>query len=127
MAVTREDVVQIAELARLSLTAEEIGQFQEQLNGILAHAEELKELDTDAVRAVPGMAEGAAPRRSEELGPDLLRLPLPSFAQGWEEGFFTVPRLAALDSSELEDPFEDKARIESAGRPDEAAVPEGAQ
>jgi aspartyl-tRNA(Asn)/glutamyl-tRNA(Gln) amidotransferase subunit C len=127
MAVTREDVIQIAELARLRLSAEEIDQFLEQLNGILEHAEELKELDTAAVRALPGIAEGSAPRRSDQLGPDLLRLPLPDFAQGWQDGFFTVPRLAALDSSELEEPFEDKARIDSAGRPDEAAVLEGAE
>lgn len=127
MAVTREEVIQIAELARLRLTAEEVEQFQEQLNGILAHVEELKALDTDAISALPGVAEGAAPRRSEELGPDLLRRPLQEFAQGWEAGFFTVPRLAALDSSELEELFEDKARIESAGRPDEAAVTGGVE
>lgn len=112
-------------MARLRLSVEEVDQFLDQLNGILAHAEELKELDTEEVRAVLGVAEGSAPRRSEELGPDLLRLPLSSFAQGWDDGFFTVPRLAALDSSELDEPFEDKARIESAGRPDEAAVTEG--
>jgi aspartyl-tRNA(Asn)/glutamyl-tRNA(Gln) amidotransferase subunit C len=126
MAVSREDVIQIAELARLRLTAEEIDQFLEQLNAILAHAEELKELDTDALGTVTGVAEGAAPRRSDELGPDLMHLPLAAFTQGWEGGFFTVPRLAALDSAELEEPFADKARIASAGRPDEAAVPEGA-
>jgi aspartyl-tRNA(Asn)/glutamyl-tRNA(Gln) amidotransferase subunit C len=127
MAVTRDDVLQIAELARLKLSAEEIDQFLAQLNGILAHVEELAALDLDDVGAVSGAAEGAAPRRSEELGPDLLRLPLPELAQGWDEGFFTVPRLAALDTAELEEPFEDKARIESSGRPDEAAVPGGAK
>jgi aspartyl-tRNA(Asn)/glutamyl-tRNA(Gln) amidotransferase subunit C len=125
MAVTREDVLQIAELARLRLEAEEVDQFVAQLIGLLVHAEELAALDMVAVPGAASAAEGTAPRRSDELGPDLMHLPLSAFAQGWEEGFFTVPRVAALDLTELEEPFEDKARIESAGRPDEAAVSGG--
>lgn len=127
MAVTREEVLQIAELARLRLEPGEVEQFLVQLNDILEHVEELAALDMGVVGAVEGAAEGAAPRRSEELGPDLLRIPASEFAPEWDDGFFTVPRLAALDASELEDPFEDKARIDSAGRPDEASVTGGAK
>ncbi len=125
MAVTHDDVLQIAELARLNLSADEVDRFVAQLNGILAHVEELAALDMESVPAVAGADRGESPRRSEELGPDLLRLPVPAFAQGWEDGFFTVPRVAALDLLELEEPFEDKARVESAGRPDEASVAGG--
>ena len=46
MSLTREDVIQIAHLARLSLTEEEIRSFQEQLSAILDHADRLKEVDT---------------------------------------------------------------------------------
>jgi aspartyl-tRNA(Asn)/glutamyl-tRNA(Gln) amidotransferase subunit C len=127
MAVTREEVLQIAELARLRLSPEEVERLAVELSGILAHVEELAALDQEPVGGVGSIAEGSAPRRSDELGPDLLRLPLPAFALGWEDGFFTVPRLAALDLTELEEPFEDKARIESAGRPDEASVAGGDQ
>lgn len=122
MAVTRDEVLQIAELARLRLSEEEVVRFADQLSSVLAHVEELAALDLDSVQVVEGVSEKGLARRSEELGPDLLHLPLATFAQGWEDHFFSVPRLAALDQSELEEPFEDKARIESAGRPDEAAV-----
>lgn len=122
MAVTRDEVMQIAELARLRLTEEEIDRFADQLNSVLAHVEELEALDLASVPMVGGVSEKGVVRRSEELGPDLLHLPPADFAQGWEEGFFSVPRLAALDQSELDEPFADKARLEAAGRPDEASV-----
>jgi aspartyl-tRNA(Asn)/glutamyl-tRNA(Gln) amidotransferase subunit C len=49
MSLTREDVIQIAQLARLSLTEEEIRSFQEQLSAILDHADRLKEVDTKGI------------------------------------------------------------------------------
>jgi aspartyl-tRNA(Asn)/glutamyl-tRNA(Gln) amidotransferase subunit C len=122
MAVTREEVLQIAELARLQLTATEVDQFLDELNDILTHVEELRTLPIETAELAESITEGAAPRRSDELGPDLLRFPVAELAPGWDEGFFTVPRLAALDMSELEEPFEDKARLESEGRPDEESV-----
>jgi aspartyl-tRNA(Asn)/glutamyl-tRNA(Gln) amidotransferase subunit C len=125
MVVSRQDVLQIAHLARLRLSAEEVDRFAEQLSGILAHVAELNALDVEGIGAVGGAAEGAAPLRGDESAPDALRLPLAAMAPAWEDGFFTVPRVAALDTSELEEPFEDKARAASAGRPDEADVAGG--
>lgn len=122
MAVTRDEVIQIAELARLRLTEEEVDKFVEQLNDVVVHFEELAALDLTSVPLVGAVGEKGVARRSEELGPDLLHLPPSEFAPGWEEGFFSVPRLAAHDQSELDEPFEDKARLDSAGRPGEASV-----
>ena len=42
MSVTREDVLYVAALARLELTAAEIASFTNQLNGILEHVEDLQ-------------------------------------------------------------------------------------
>ena len=47
--LTREQVVAIAELARLALTEEEIMLYQEQLSAVLGYAERLQTLDTDAI------------------------------------------------------------------------------
>ena len=49
MALTREEVLHVADLARLSLRPEEIEIFTRQLNDILAYVEKLQELDTTGV------------------------------------------------------------------------------
>ncbi|OGO04400.1 MAG: asparaginyl/glutamyl-tRNA amidotransferase subunit C [Chloroflexi bacterium RBG_13_56_8] len=49
MALTREQVLHIAELARLGITEEETALFAEQLSDILEYAEILNRLDTDAI------------------------------------------------------------------------------
>ncbi len=49
MALTREEVEHIAELAKLSLTDAEKACFQEQLSDILDYAQRLQALDTEAI------------------------------------------------------------------------------
>ena len=49
MALSREEVLHVAELARLSLGPEEVELFTRQLNDILAYVEKLQELDTSGV------------------------------------------------------------------------------
>lgn len=49
MALTREQVQHIAELAKLRLTDDEIAKMTEQLSAILDHAARLNELNTDAI------------------------------------------------------------------------------
>ena len=49
MALTREQVQHIAELARLKLTDAEIAKMTDQLSAILDYAARLNELDTDAI------------------------------------------------------------------------------
>ena len=49
MALTREQVRHVAELAKLKLTDEEVDLFREQLSAILDYAARLDELDTDAI------------------------------------------------------------------------------
>jgi aspartyl-tRNA(Asn)/glutamyl-tRNA(Gln) amidotransferase subunit C len=117
MAVSREEVLRVAHLARLELSPEEVEQFTEQLNGILRHVETLAEVDVSAVEAVGRATDWSAPLRAETASPDPLMRPVESMAPAWRDGFFTVPRLAALDVVEIEDALEDKARVPSEGRP----------
>ena len=49
MALTREQVRHVAELAKLKLTESEIALFQQQLSAILDYAERLDELDTEQI------------------------------------------------------------------------------
>ena len=49
MAISREEVETIAELAKLTLTEDEINMFQEQLSNVLEYAELLQQVDTTGI------------------------------------------------------------------------------
>jgi aspartyl-tRNA(Asn)/glutamyl-tRNA(Gln) amidotransferase subunit C len=55
MALTREQVRHVAELAKLKLTEAEVALFQEQLSAILDYAERLDELDTEQIPPTAGV------------------------------------------------------------------------
>lgn len=103
MAVTREDVLRIAELARLRLSPEESARFTDDLNGILAHMEALAEPDLAAVPAMGLAAEWEAPLRDDSPGADRLAIPLTELGPAVVDNFFTVPRLPALDAGAVTD------------------------
>lgn len=48
-----EEVRHVAELAKLSLTEEEVHAYAEQLSAILAYAEQVQEVDTSSVPPTP--------------------------------------------------------------------------
>lgn len=102
MGVTEDDVRAIAALARLKPDADAVARLTEELNGILDHVRALERLD------LPGSGDAgpafADPTRFREpdLPPDALREGAPAeSAPRWEEGFFVVPRLPALDEDRL--------------------------
>jgi len=96
MAVSRADVLHVAELARLRLTPEEVERLTAQLNDILGHVAELAAADTAGVEPEPATT-WPAPLRDDAAAPDLLALPPRELAPEWHDGFFTVPRLAAME------------------------------
>ncbi len=49
MALTREQVLHVAKLARVGLTEDDVSKFQSQLSDILAHFEALSGIDTTDV------------------------------------------------------------------------------
>ena len=52
MALTREEVLKIAKLARLKFQPEEIEKFQVELNDILGYIDMLNEVETEEVSAL---------------------------------------------------------------------------
>jgi aspartyl-tRNA(Asn)/glutamyl-tRNA(Gln) amidotransferase subunit C len=90
MKLTREQVVEIAELARLVLTEDEIVLYQEQLSSVLAYAERLQALDTDAI---PPTATVLPPRnvmRTDGPRPSMARDDILANAPDAEDGCFRV-------------------------------------
>ena len=54
MSLTKDEVIKIAKLARLSLTEAEIEKYSGDLNAILGYVEQLQELDTKNVEPMIG-------------------------------------------------------------------------
>ena len=71
MAITRDNVLHVAKLARLELTEAEIDRMQSDLNGILDYVNQLSELDTKDVPATATVAVVSAPFRSDTPIPSL--------------------------------------------------------
>jgi aspartyl-tRNA(Asn)/glutamyl-tRNA(Gln) amidotransferase subunit C len=104
MAVTRDDVLHIAELARLGIDAARADELTKELSAILAHMEVLSQVDTASVTTTAGVGTEGTPFRPDVGVPPLMRGTLESFAPLMRDGFFIVPRLATH-----EDPSESGA------------------
>ena len=90
MAISRQTVLHIAELARLRLDESEVESLQRDLAKIVAHVEELNELDTSAVPPTAQMASSFAARPDEAL-PGLGQARALAEAPRSIEGGFAVP------------------------------------
>ena len=99
--VTREDVLRVAELANLELTADEVPRMQRDLNAILGHIAQLNELDTAGVPAMAQVGEmlgaeaeltGASLRR-DTVRPSLDRKAVMASAPETDGRFFKVPKV----------------------------------
>lgn len=91
MAITEKDVLHVAKLARLDLTAEEIPSLVRDLGSIVEYVATLSEVDTRDVEPTMYVAVEAAPLRIDEvtagLGPEVGLAEAPRRA----EGGFAVP------------------------------------
>ncbi len=93
MALTREEVLHVAELARLSLRPEEIETFTRQLNDILAYVEKLQELDTTGVAPLAHVIPVFNAFRKDEVRDGLPPEEALANAPAREENSFLVPRV----------------------------------
>jgi aspartyl-tRNA(Asn)/glutamyl-tRNA(Gln) amidotransferase subunit C len=90
MKLTREQVVHIAELARLALNEEEIALFQEQLSAVLEYADRLQTLDTDAISPTATVLPVRNVMRADEPCPPMDREDILFNAPETEDGCFRV-------------------------------------
>ena len=91
MAVTHDDVRNIAALARLAVAPERLDAIVSELNGILAHMDALSRIPV----AESNAGDTAGMRVAADHGPAVALDRTPSsFAPAWRDGFFLVPRLA---------------------------------
>jgi len=90
MALTREQVEHIAELAKLGLTEEEKEKFREQLSAILEYARKLQELDTEAIPPTATVLPLHNVMRPDEPGPSFPREDVLANAPQVEDGYIKV-------------------------------------
>jgi len=91
MAITRDDVVHVAKLARLELSEAEIERMVRDLGTILEHVAELSRVDTTGVAPTAYVAVESAPLRPDTVVPGVDRELALREAPRQEDGGFAVP------------------------------------
>ena len=67
MKISKDEVKETAELARLEFTEKELEKFTGQLGGILDHIEDLNELDTENIEPTSHVLELSTPLREDRV------------------------------------------------------------
>jgi aspartyl-tRNA(Asn)/glutamyl-tRNA(Gln) amidotransferase subunit C len=93
MALTPEEVLHVADLARLTLNPEEVDLFTRQLNDILNYVEKLQEVETAGVPPLAHPVPIFNVFREDEVAPGLSRDEGLANAPAPDEGTFSVPRI----------------------------------
>lgn len=91
MRLSPEEVEKVASLARLSLSAEEIERFSDQLSSVLDHVAVIQRLDTSNLAPTSHPFELENVLRSDELRPSVSRDEVLACAPSVEDGRFKVP------------------------------------
>ena len=93
MSVDKDTVRRIARLARLALEDERVEPMVQELNGILAWVEQLKEVDIEGVAPLTSVVEQRLKMREDVVtdggNADALMINAP----GGEDHFFVVPKV----------------------------------
>ncbi len=90
MKLTRQEVIHIANLARLTLTDAEIALYQEQLSAVLAYAARLQTLDTGDISPTATISPALDVMRGDKPRPSMARDDILSNAPQVEDGRFRV-------------------------------------
>jgi aspartyl-tRNA(Asn)/glutamyl-tRNA(Gln) amidotransferase subunit C len=94
----REEIEHIAALARLDLDPQALPALTEQIGRILDYVSRLPAVDGRDRDGVPWLeGAGRPPLRPDAVRPPDLVQPSGTGAPAYAEGFFLVPRLAAMD------------------------------
>jgi aspartyl-tRNA(Asn)/glutamyl-tRNA(Gln) amidotransferase subunit C len=99
MAISRDEVLHVARLARLDLTEEEIARFQEQLNAILEAVGKVSELDLSDVEPTAHPLDLVNVWADDEARPSLSLEEVFANAPAREADLFRVPPTAAHEES----------------------------
>ena len=90
MSLTRDEVRHVAMLARLGLEPGEEDYYAEQLSGILAHIDRLREVDTDSIAPTAQAVPLENRMREDRVEPGLTQEQALANAPETRDGYFVV-------------------------------------
>lgn len=93
MKLTREDIEKVAYLSRLELTEDEKSEFTGHINRLLAHFENLQQLDTESVEPTSHVIPVYNVFRADEVEPSLSPEEVVSNGPEVDGQCFVVPRV----------------------------------
>ena len=93
MKISKDEVKETAELARLEFSDEELEKFTGQLGGILEHIEDLNELDTDNIEPTSHVLELSTPLREDKVRQLITVEEALANAPETNDDFFVVPKV----------------------------------
>ncbi len=100
MSITREEILQIADLARLRLTDPEAESLSHDLSQILEYVDTLASLELPEEERL-GVGPTAAPERAPgQIPPDPMAHPPTDSAPDFRDGFFVVPSPPSLGGAD---------------------------
>jgi len=91
--ITKEDVIQTADLARLEINEEELERFSEQLGHILEYIEGLNELDTTDIEPTSHVLDLSTLLREDVVKQIITSKEALRNAPESEDDFFVVPKV----------------------------------
>ena len=93
MALTKEDVVNIAHLARLAIDAKDIPEYEKNLSDILGLVEQMNQVDTENVEPMAHPLDAVQRLRDDEVTEANEREHFQSIAPETEAGLYLVPKV----------------------------------
>lgn len=93
MALTKEEVLNVAKLARLEFSPEEIEKYQEELNDILNYIDMLNEVDVSETQALSQVNDDVNNLKEDEVKPSLSVEEALSNAPESIDGSLVVPKV----------------------------------
>jgi aspartyl-tRNA(Asn)/glutamyl-tRNA(Gln) amidotransferase subunit C len=100
MSITREEILQIATLARLRLTDSEAEDLSHDLNEILEYVDTLASLQVPEEERLELGPSEAREREIGQIPPDPMVHPLGDSTPDFREGFFVVPSPPSLGAAD---------------------------
>ena len=93
MSITPEEVLKIANLARLKINQDEVGQYAIELSKIISLVEQMNKVDTQNVEPMAHPLDVAQRLRKDEVTEINQREKFQSVAPNAEKGLYLVPKV----------------------------------
>ncbi len=93
MAIAKETVAKVANLARIEVTDEQIEKLAPQLDNIIGFVEQLSEVNTDDVEPLASVVDITLPLREDQITDGNIKDNVLANAPETLEGFFVVPKI----------------------------------